>query len=61
MLSVRHRPFLIPVAPRAIRKVAHRQQEGCLDRRLSEKQRPRAAALLEDSQRQRTIGTAVIQ
>jgi len=27
----------------------------------SEKQRPGAAALLEDSQRQRTIGTAVIQ
>src|ERR1019366_1111048 len=31
------------------------------DRRLSEKQRPGAAALLEDSQRQRTIGTAVIR
>jgi len=36
-------------------------KEGGLERALYEKQRPGGAALLEDSQRQRTIGAAVIQ
>jgi putative transposase len=46
---------VIPLTPQAIRKVGHRYQEGGLERALYEKQRPGAAALLEDSQRQRII------
>ena len=45
----------IPLTPQAIRKVGHRYLEGGLDRALYEKQRPGAAALLEDSQKQRII------
>jgi putative transposase len=45
----------IPLTPQAIRKVGHRYVEGGLDRALYEKQRPGAAALLEDSQRQRIV------
>jgi hypothetical protein len=36
-------------------------KEGGLERALYEKQRSGAVALLEDSQRQRTIGTVLIQ
>src|SRR6266496_3406243 len=46
---------VVPLTPQAIRKVGHRYQEGGLERALYEKQRPGAAALLEDSQRQRII------
>jgi len=46
---------VIPLTPQAIRKVGHRYQEGGLERALYEKQRPGAATLLEDSQRQRII------
>jgi transposase len=46
---------VVPLTPQAIRKVGHRYQEGGLDRALYEKQRPGAAALLEDSQKQRII------
>src|SRR6266853_1533743 len=46
---------MVPLTPQAIRKVGHRYQEGGLDRALYEKQRPGAAALLEDSQKQRII------
>jgi putative transposase len=46
---------VIPLTPQAIRKVGHRYPEGGLERALYEKQRPGAAALLEDSQRQRII------
>src|SRR5271154_5363691 len=46
---------VIPLTPQAIRKVGHRYVEGGLDRALYEKQRPGAAALLEDSQKQRII------
>jgi len=46
---------VIPLTPQAIRKVGHRYQEGGLERALHEKQRPGAATLLEDSQRQRII------
>lgn len=45
----------IPLTPQAIRKVGHRYKEGGLERALYEKQRPGAAALLEDSQKQRII------
>jgi len=45
----------IPLTPQAIRKVGHRYVEGGLDRALHEKERPGAAALLEDSQKQRII------
>ena len=46
---------VIPLTAQAIRKVAHRYQAGGLKRALYEKERPGAAALLEDSQRQRII------
>src|SRR5271155_1962190 len=45
----------IPLTPQAIRKVGHRYLQGGLERALYEKERPGAAALLEDSQRQRII------
>jgi putative transposase len=45
----------VPLTPQAIRKVGHRYLEGGLERALHEKERPGAAALLEDSQRQRII------
>ena len=45
----------ISLTPQAIRKVGHRYVEGGLDRALYEKDRPGAAALLEDSQKQRII------
>jgi putative transposase len=46
---------VIPLTPQAIRKIGHRYQQGGLDRALYEKERPGAATLLEDSQRQRII------
>ena len=45
----------IPLTPQAIRKVGHRYVEGGFERALYEKERPGAAALLEDSQKQRII------
>jgi putative transposase len=45
----------VPLTPQAIRKVGHRYLEGGLERALYEKERPGAAALLEDSQRQPII------
>src|SRR5947207_12541304 len=46
---------VIPLTPQAIRKVGHRYQQGGLERALYEKERPGAAQVLEDSQRQRII------
>jgi putative transposase len=46
---------VVPLTPQAIRKVAHRYQEGGLERALYEKERPGAATLLDDSQKQRII------
>jgi transposase len=46
---------VVPLTPQAIRKVAHRYQEGGLQRALYEKERPGAATVLEDSQKQRII------
>jgi putative transposase len=45
----------VPLTPQAIRKVGHRYKQGGLDRVLYEKERPGAAPVLEDSQRQRII------
>ena len=46
---------VVPLSAQAIRKIGHRYEEGGLERALYEKERPGAAALLEDSQRQRII------
>ena len=46
---------VIPLTPQAIRKIGHRYLEGGLERALYEKDRPGAAALLEDNQKQRII------
>ena len=46
---------VVPLTPQAIRKIGHRYQEGGLERALYEKDRPGAATLLEDSQKQRII------
>jgi putative transposase len=45
----------IPLTPQAIRNVGHRYQEGGLEAALYEKQRPGAATVLDDSQKQRII------
>jgi putative transposase len=45
----------IPLTPQAIRKVGHRYQEGGLERALYERQRPGAAEVLDDNQKQRLI------
>ena len=47
---------IIPLTAQAIRKVGHRYQKGGLERALHDKQRPGAAELLDDSQKQRIIG-----
>jgi len=46
---------MIPLTPQAIRNVGHRYQEGGLEAALYEKQRPGAATVLDDSQKQRII------
>ncbi len=46
---------IIPLTPQAIRKVGHRYQKGGLEPALYDKQRPGAAAVLDDSQKQRII------
>jgi putative transposase len=48
----------IPLTAQAVRNVARRYQCGGLDRALYEKQRPGAAELLDDSQKQRLIAMA---
>jgi hypothetical protein len=45
----------VPLTPQAIRKVGHRYRHAGLERALYDKERPGAAAVLEDSQRQRII------
>jgi putative transposase len=45
----------VPLSSQAIRKIGHRYQQQGLDRALYEKERPGAAPLLEDSQKQRII------
>jgi putative transposase len=46
---------VVPLTPQAIRKIGHRYQQEGLDRALYEKQRPGAAELLDDAQKQRVI------
>jgi putative transposase len=46
---------VVPLTPQAIRKVGHRYQKGGLEPALYEKQRPGAAAVLDNSQKQRII------
>jgi hypothetical protein len=45
----------VPLTPQAIRKVGHRYQQGGLEKALYERQRPGAAELLDDNQKQRLI------
>ena len=44
---------MIPLTPQAIRNVARRYQQGGLDRARYERQRPGAAEVLDESQKQR--------
>lgn len=46
---------VVPLTPQAIRNIGHRYQQGGLESALFEKQRPGAAAVLDDSQKQRMI------
>ena len=46
---------VLPLTPQAIRKVGHRYQQGGLERALYDKERPGAAAVLDESQKQRII------
>src|SRR6266851_3093479 len=46
---------VVPLTPQAIRKVGHRYEEGGLERALYERQRPGAAEVLDDNQKQRLI------
>jgi putative transposase len=46
---------VVPLTPQVIRRIAHRYEQGGLERALYEKERPGAATLLEDSQKQRII------
>ena len=43
------------ITPKAVRSIAHRYQEGGLDRALYEKPRPGAAPLLSASEKQRIV------
>ena len=46
---------VVPLTPQAIPTIGHRYQRGGLEAALFEKQRPGAAAVLDDSQKQRII------
>src|SRR6202051_1551180 len=46
---------MVPLTAQAIRKIGHRYQQEGLERALYERERPGAAALLEDSQKQRIM------
>ena len=46
---------VIPLTPQAIRHIGHRYRKGGLDAALYEKQRPGAAAVLDQGQKQRII------
>jgi putative transposase len=54
-VSAPHIATMVPLTPQAIRKVGHRYQLGGLERALYEKQRPGAAEVLDDNQKQRLI------
>jgi len=46
---------VVPLTPQAIRTIGHRYQRGGLEAALFEKQRPGAAPVLDESQKQRII------
>ena len=46
---------IVPLTAQAIRNIGHRYQQGGLESALFEKHRPGAAAILDDSQKQRII------
>jgi transposase len=46
---------VVPLTAQAIRNIGHRYQQGGLERALYERQRPGAAEVLNDSQKQRLI------
>ena len=46
---------VVPLTSQAIRNIGHRYQQGGLERALYERQRPGAAEVLDDSQKQRLI------
>src|SRR3982750_734446 len=46
---------VVPLTSQAIRKIGHRYQQEGLDRALYERQRPGAAELLDEAQKQRII------
>jgi transposase len=46
---------VVPFTPQAIRTIGHRYRRGGLESALFEKQRPGAAAVLDESQKQRII------
>ena len=50
--------FLKKLTPKAIRVIAHRYEQGGLERALYERQRPGAAPLLDATQKQRIIAMA---
>ena len=50
----------VPLTPQAIRRVVHRYEQGGLERALYEKERPGAATLLDESQKQRIIAMVCI-
>src|SRR5215213_10947967 len=53
--SARQISQFVSLTPQAIRTIGHRYQRGGLESALFEKQRPGAAAVLDDSQKQRII------
>jgi putative transposase len=46
---------VVPLTPQAVRKVGHRCREDGLERALYDKERPGAAGLLDDNQKQRIV------
>lgn len=51
----------VPLTPQAIRKIGHRYRQAGLERALYEKQRPGAAELLDDQQKQRIVAMVCSQ
>jgi len=57
-VSTRQIANVVRLTSQAIRNIGHRYQQGGLERALYEKQRPGAAEVLDDSQKQRLIAMA---
>ena len=55
MIDRSEAPAVIPLTPQAIRKIGHRYRQGGLESALYERQRPGAATVLDDGQKQRII------